>query len=190
MNQHGAAPFPRTNRLTTIGRYLQRIEEWILAAAVMVIAGLTITNVICRSVFGFSLAVTEEVSQFCMIVLCFVGLSYAASRGRHIRMTAIYDQLSYRCRKTLMVFITTSTALLMFTLAYYAGRYVHAVFELGGVYPALRIPFYFVYAIAPIGLSLAGIQYSLAALRNLTSPGIYVAFDVLDRDELLIQEEV
>jgi len=177
-------------RITQIGRLIQRVEEVLLSASILTIATLTILNVICRSVFGFSLASTEEVSQFCMIFVSFVGLSYAASKGRHIRMTAIYDQLSPRMKKAFMVVITGSTAAIMFALAWYAACYVVTVHQLGGIYPTLRIPLYVVYAIAPIGLFLAGIQYALAAARNLTGRDIYLSFDTKDEYEHSITQEI
>ena len=67
------------------------VEEFILSGGILVIAALTIANVFCRTFFGFSLAFAEEVSQFLIVLITFVGLSYGASQGRHIRMTAIYD---------------------------------------------------------------------------------------------------
>ncbi len=176
--------------VTRIGRVIQRVEELVLSASILLIAALTILNVFCRSILGFSLAATEEVSQFCMIVVCFIGLSYAASKGRHIRMTAIYDQLSPRFRKALMFAITSSTAIILFALAWYACCYVAAVYRLGGVYPALRVPFYVVYSVGPLGLVLAGVQYGLAAMRNLTSDKIYLSFEKTDDYEQPIAQEI
>lgn len=173
-----------------IAKLLLRVEECVLSAAVLVIAGLTIVNVGCRSMLNFSLAFAGEVSQFCIIVICFVGLSYAASQGRHIRMTALYDLLPLRARKAFMLGITFSTAALMFVLTWYACLYVRTVYELNGIFPALRIPFYIVYAIAPLGLFLAGIQYSLAAVRNLISPGVYISFDKRDEYEAPVAQEI
>lgn len=176
--------------VTQVGRVIQRVEEFLLAISILIIAVLAILNVVCRSVFNFSLAFTEEVSQFCIIVVCFVGLSYAASKGRHIRMTAIYDQLSPSMRKAFMVVITASTALIMFVLTWYAVSYVVTVYELGGIYPALRIPFYVVYAIAPVGLFLAGVQYGLATVRNLTSKDVYLSFEKKDEYEEPLTQEI
>lgn len=173
-----------------IGRVLQRIEEVLLAVSIAVIACLTILNVFCRSLLGFSLAFTEEVSQFCIIVVCFVGLSYAASKGRHIRMTALYDQLSHKMRKLFMTVITALTAVMMFALTAYAVQYVHTVYELGGIYPALRVPYFVIYAIAPVGLFLAGLQYALACIRNLTSEDIYLSFEVKDEYEQPVTQEI
>ena len=176
--------------ITNIGLVLQRVEEACLSAAILVIAGLTILNVFCRSALGFSLAFTEEVSQFCIIVVCFVGVSYAASKGRHIRMTALYEQLPPAMRKALMVAITASTAAIMFALSWYALRYVVTVYELGGVYPALRVPFFVVYAVAPLGLFLAGVQYGLAAARNMASREIYLSFETKDECEEPVSREI
>lgn len=173
-----------------IGTIVQCIEELLLSASIMTIAVLTILNVFCRSVLGFSLAFTEEVSQFCIIVVCFVGLSYAASKGRHIRMTALYDQLSRPARKAFMIVITTSTSVLMLALTWYAVWYVHTVYELGGIYPALRVPFYLVYAIVPLGFLLASFQYSLATMRNLISEDIYLSFEKKDEYEEPVAQEI
>jgi len=159
-----------------IAAAVERVEELLLAASVLVIAAMTVANVFCRSLLGFSLSVTDEVAQVSIIVLCFAGLSYAAGKGRHIRMTAIYDQLPPPVRKPLMTLITAGTAAILLVLAWYALDYVMTVRRLGGVSPALRIPYWILYAIAPVGLVLAGIQYALAAVRNLTSPGIYVSY--------------
>lgn len=181
----------RTIRVVAqVGRFIQRVEEVLLSASILITAALTILNVVCRSVFGFSLAFTEEVSQFCIIVVCFIGLSYAASKGRHIRMTAIYDQLPRSLRKIFMVVITASTAVIMFALSWYAASYVVTVYELEGIYPALRVPFFAVYAVAPIGLFLAGIQYALAAAKNLASDEIYISFERKDEYEEPVTQEI
>ena len=191
--QHDQPSVPSKNafveNVTRIGTATQRVEAFLLSASILVIAALTILNVFCRSVLGFSLAVTEEISQFCIIVVCFVGLSYAAGTGRHIRMTAIYDQLNPRMRKAFMVIITAVTSAIMLTLGCYAVGYVMAVYELGGVFPVLQVPFFIVYAIAPIGLFLAGIQYGLATVRNLISPEIYLSFETKDEYEQPVTKE-
>jgi C4-dicarboxylate transporter DctQ subunit len=167
---------------TRIAQGVAWVEAALLAASVLLIAVLTITNVICRAVFGFSLAITDELTQVAIIVLCFTGLSYAAGQGRHIRMTALYDLLPPRPRKALMVVITAVTALLLLVLAGYAVAYVVVVYRLGGISPALQVPFWLLYLVAPVGLLLAGIQYALAAVKNLTAPGIHLSFTRPDDD--------
>lgn len=148
--------------ILTVLHVLQKVERVILSASVLGIAVLTIANVLGRSLFGESLAIAEEICQFLIITITFVGLSYAASLGRHIRMTALSEQLSEDGQMKLLVIVQSLTAILMFGLCYYACRYVYAVYQLGGVYPVTRIPFFVVYLIAPVGFALAGVQYVLS----------------------------
>jgi len=171
------------NTAATVAGLVERAEEILLSTSVLVIAAMTIANVICRSLLGFSLSVTDEVAQVSVIVLCFAGLSYAAGRGRHIRMTAIYDLLPAAGRKAMMIVITAVTSGILLALAWYAAEYVATVFRLGGLSPALRIPYWMLYAIAPVGLALAAVQYALAAVRNLTTPGVHLSFTRLDAYE-------
>lgn len=164
-------------------RVIQRIEETLLSWSILIMAGLTIANVFSRTLFGESLAFTEELSQFLIVVVTFIGLSYAASRGRHIRMTAIYDQLSPRWRKILMTFSSGFTGFLMLLLAVYSFRYIQTVRFLESVSPVLQVPLYLVYLIVPLGLLLAAVQYALTVARNCISPGVYLSFDVKDEYE-------
>jgi TRAP-type C4-dicarboxylate transport system permease small subunit len=105
-------------------------------------------------------------------------------------MTAVYDQLPKRMRKALMAAITAATSAILLALAWYAASYVRTLHELGGIYPALRVPFFVVYAVAPAGLFLAGVQYGLAALRNLTEPEIYLSVETKDEYEEPITQEI
>jgi TRAP-type C4-dicarboxylate transport system permease small subunit len=184
--------------MSRIFRLVQTIEAWILSTSIIAIALLTIANVFTRSVLKlitagrvhFSLPFAEELSQFLIIGVTFVGLSYAASRGRHIRMTAVYDQLSAPWRKALMIGISSLTSLLMLTLAWYSLEYIATVRFLESVSPVLRVPLYVVYCLVPLGLGLAAIQYALTALRNVTSPEVYISFEEKDEYEQLLTGEV
>ncbi len=153
--------------IVTISNALHLAEQAVVSLAILGIAALTIANVFARSLFGSSLAIAEEVCQFLIIVVTFVGLSYAASLGRHIRMTAIYDQLPLRQQRRLALVVHAVTAILLFVLCGYACRYVYTVYQLGGVYSVTRLPFFVVYLVAPIGFALAGVQYVLALAESL-----------------------
>lgn len=164
-------------------RAIQWVEEAILSCSVLAVAILTIANVLSRSLLNTSLAATEELCQFLMVIITFVGLSYAVSRARHIRMTALYDVFGYRTRQTLAVIICGTSAILMFFLAYLAFRYAMVVRTLGSVSPALQVPLYMIYLTAPLGLALAGTRYAFTMVRNLMEPGLYLSFTIRDPHE-------
>lgn len=170
----------RASFFTRLSRGVQRVEEWILAFGILVIAGVTIVNVFCRTVLSASLTFAEELAQFCIILVTFVGLGYAAGKGRHIRMSALYDQLGPQARKVLMVFIAGATAVLMFVMAYFSLHYIATVCALGAASPALQVPFALVYLAVPLGFILAGIQYGLAVARNLLEEEVYLSYEQKD----------
>ncbi len=154
------------------------VEELILAGGILGIAALTIANVVGRTLLGESLVFAEEATQFLMILVTFVGLGYGAARGRHIRMTALVDQLPKRGRKVLATAVSGTTSALLFFLTFLSLRYVvGTVMPLGARSPVLGVPFFLVYLAAPFGLSLAALHYGLTCLRNLRSADVYVTFD-------------
>lgn len=173
---------PRT-AFQGVFRVIQVVEETLITAGILTIAVLTIANAFSRTLFSHSLAFAQELSQFMIIVVTFIGLSYAAARGRHIRMTALYDQMGSKARKALMILIAAATALLMFALAAYSIRYIETVRSLGTVSPVLQVPLYLVYLAAPLGLVLAGIQYVMTVIRNVTEEDVYLSFELKDEYE-------
>ena len=151
-----------------------------LILGIWAIAILTIANVLMRSLWGGSIEAAEEWTQFVIIAICFVGMSYAAGQARHIRMTAFYDSAPARIRKKMMLTAAACTSLLMFIFCWYATEYVATVYQLQSVFPATRIPCYLIYLAAPIGFALAGTQYLLTLIANLTNDDVHLSYHATD----------
>lgn len=169
-----------------IDRRMEAVERAVLAWGIIAMAALLIANVIGRNLLGRSLAFAEELAQILVILVTFLGVGYGVRHARHIRMSALYDQLEGRARKALLTVTHVGTGLLLLVLAWYAGHYVAGTYRAGSVTPALRIPWFAVYVWVPLGLAVGGVQYLLGALRNLTSPGIHASFQ---REEAYEQPE-
>lgn len=163
-----------------IDSFISRIESWILAVGVLLMALMTCGNVIGRFGFGYSLFFAEEVNRILIVLITFAGISYAARQGRHIRMSAIYDALPFLGRKILMTVICVVTSVTMFLLFYYSLVYVYSVYDSGRVLSSLQIGVFWAYVWVPVGLFFTGAQYALTAIKNLTEKDIYVSTNVLD----------
>jgi C4-dicarboxylate transporter, DctQ subunit len=163
--------------LGALDRTSEHIEKTILGLSVLFLAGLLIVHVLGRQLFGTGLTGQVELTQISLIIMTFAGLGYGVRRARHICMSAFYDQLSGWPRKALLVSISLLTGALMFYFAWYAWEYVSAIHDRGRTSSALQIPLWIPYLAAPIGFVLAGIQYWLTAIRNLTSRDIYRSFN-------------
>lgn len=166
--------------VSAMDRGIARVEAFILAYGVLAMFLNTIGNVIGRYVFGQSLYFTEELNQFLIVLVTFVGLGYATRNGRHIRMSAFYDTLGDGPRKVLMVVIALTTGGIMFWLCWLSAGYILTVAQSGKVTSALRVPLYLTYLWVPLGFLITGIQYMLAVLQNLRSPGIWLSWEQID----------
>ncbi|MGD2082547.1 MAG: TRAP transporter small permease [Chromatiales bacterium] len=178
---------PSTARLLALlarfDRGIETVEKLMLSGGVILMAAVSIANVIGRNLFDHSLIFAEEINQILMILITFMGIGYGVRHARHIRMSAVYDQLDGFPRKALMVVISLGTGLLLLLLAWYAIRYVDLIHRIGSVTPVLRVPLWAIYVWVPVGLTLGGVQYLLATVRNLTTADTYLSFQQKDAYE-------
>ena len=110
--------------ISWLDRQIERAEVLILSTSVAAMALNSIANVAGRYLFNQGLYFSEELNQFLMVAITFIGLSYVTRKGRHIRMSALYDALNARFKRYLMLLICLCTAAVMFMLAYYAYEYL------------------------------------------------------------------
>jgi len=162
---------------------LGRFEAVVLSLGILIMAANTVLNVVGRTVFGQSIFFSEELNQFLIVLVTFIGAGYAARHGRHIRMSALYDQFNRVGRKVLMVVITAGTGTVMFYLAYQSAIYVMNVASGGEVTSSLRLPVYWTLLWIPVGLAVTGIQYFLTLIRNLISSEVYISYSQIDAYE-------
>jgi len=163
--------------LGAIDHGLSIIERVIIAGGVLAMAVLMSGQVVGNLLFEQGIPGTYEVTEMLIVVITFVGVGYAARNARHISMSAIYDQLSGRWRKALLILISLGTAVLMFYFADKSIDYVMAIHDRGRSSASLNIPMWIVYLALPIGFILAGVQYLLTTVRNLVSDDIYRSFN-------------
>ncbi len=182
MQSGTATPFGFLGKIDTV---IGRIEVCILGWGIILMAVNTIANVFGRYVFNQSIYFSEELNEFLIVIVTFMGLGYATRKGIHIRMSAIYDALPIKLRKALMVVIAATTAAVMAVLAWYALEYVQKAASRGRITPALQLPLYLTYVWVVIGLALASFQYLLTAIRNLNfaEEEVYVSYLEVDSYE-------
>lgn len=165
---------PKQNLLTFISNFLNRIEEFILVFSIFAMAILSVAGVFFRKM-GMSLSFIDELHQAFIIAITFFGLSYAARKSRHIRMTALYEWLPTQIKKIVMIFTALITAITLGYLSYASLVYVQSVQQSQVVTPGLRIPTYLFYIPVCVGLILATIEYTLSFLINLIHKPIHTS---------------
>ncbi len=161
------------------------LERQLLSWAIIAMAVNTLANVVARIVFSSSIFFSEELNQFLIVLVTFVGTSAAARQGRHIRMSALTDLLPIKQRRLMFAFIQLSTAIVIGALAWYAISYIFRIQASGRVTPTLQFPVWSTLLWLPLGLAIAALQFVLAALANLrSSDDVFLAPRVRETDDV------
>lgn len=164
------------NEKKGVGYYIGRVVDGFEVTALSVgVAGLTvllIANVIARTFFQ-SIYFAEEVAEFLIIFVTFVGVSYAARKARHIRMGAFLDLMNPKVEKAFMFVISAISAVVMLLMAYHSFEYLLRVRAFGQTSSALRLPSWIFLVIAPIGFLSAGIQYIRTFIKNVVEKDVW-----------------
>ncbi|MBR0565553.1 TRAP transporter small permease [Azoarcus sp. L1K30] len=171
--------------LRRIDHGLAVLEKQLLAWAIILMAVNTLGNVVARVGFNSSLFFSEELNQFLIVLITFVGTSAAARQGRHIRMSAFTDMLPVEHRRWALATIQAITAVVLALLAWYATTYILRTQAMGRVTPALQFPMWITLLWIPLGLAIATLQFWLTALVNMRTPGsVHVAPGIREHDEI------
>ncbi len=163
--------------LDKLNGWVKIFEEYILAYGVMVMASLTIINVISRNFFGQGLSFATEINEFLIVIITFLGTSYAARNGRHIRMSAFFDIANKKIKKIMTYIMTGGTALIMYYVTYLSAIYVFDVFTSGRMSPVMRVPLFYIWIWVPIGLLMTDIHYTLAFIKNVMEDDVWISFE-------------
>jgi TRAP-type C4-dicarboxylate transport system permease small subunit len=165
------------NVLYKANKVILRIEEVIIAAAIIIMALTLIANVLGRLFFNKGVYAAEEIGQYCIYAVTFYGLSYAVTKGQHIHMLGLFDIFPNKVRKIDAILISLVTGATMGVLTYIAFAYVSSLQTLGKVSVNLHVPAYLVVLFLSFGLLFTTIQYILLFIKNLTDKKVYLGLD-------------
>lgn len=173
-----------------INRIILKVEDFILSYGIVAMAVLLITNVFFRSVLNNSLIFAEEVGQFLMVIVTFVGISTAARFSRHINMNAVIDNVPEKIRKIMMTVIALLTSITMFYLAYLSYGYTMDVYKVGRISTALEMPMWILIAIVTFGILMTAVQFLVIFIKNVSTSSLYLGSHVKAGEALdLVYEE-
>ncbi|MGX5221296.1 MULTISPECIES: TRAP transporter small permease [Pseudomonas] len=138
---------------------LEKLEAFILASGILLMALNSVSNVFGRYLFNQSIYFSEELNQFLIIFVTFVGCSYAARHSRHISMSAFIEHLTGKPAALTLLIINTVTAALMLWLTWASVGYVESAARIGRSSSALQVPLHYIYLVIPLGLGMTGLQF-------------------------------
>ena len=116
------------------------IEDWLAVLTMAALCLITFVNVVVRYLTDQSIAWTEEISVFLMIVLTLAGGSAAMARDRHIRIEYFLDSGTARRRHRMVLFGALCSAVFFLLLAVLSVRLVWDDIRFEETTPGIGLP--------------------------------------------------
>jgi TRAP-type C4-dicarboxylate transport system permease small subunit len=149
---------------------LSRLEQVLLAAnraiifiLMSVMAALVFTNVITRYIFNFSIIWAEEVSQYMMVWIAYLGAGLALRQGRHVAIEMFQDRLQAPHARVLRAAIAGMVLIFLAALTVLGFQFV--AFAWQQETPVLNISLGIPYLAVPIG-ALLFVLHLLSVFRG------------------------
>ncbi len=95
----GEGDVGKPRREGTFERVMVTVNRWMVIAMMAVMATLVFMNVVCRYILNFSIIWAEEVSQYLMVWVAFLGAGLALRQGRHVAIEILQDRLPSTARR-------------------------------------------------------------------------------------------
>ncbi|WP_299314311.1 TRAP transporter small permease [uncultured Halomonas sp.] len=117
-----------------------RPERWLAALALIIIAVISLGNVVTRYITGGSLAFTEEFSVFLLVVLTFAGAAVALRRNGHIRVGLLERALPAAPRRGLILFQWGCGMAVLGLITWFGGKLAWQEYQWESLSPGLGLP--------------------------------------------------
>lgn len=140
-------------------KFLDSFEEYLLAGSLMFSVGLIGLQVVMRYIFQNSLSWTEEMARYLFIWQTWLGASYAARMGRHIRIETIFDFIHGERNKKMFNLVVHLVWLgFCIFLTYLTSVMAGMLYQSGQSTAALGILIVIPYAAVPVGCGLMAMR--------------------------------
>jgi TRAP-type C4-dicarboxylate transport system permease small subunit len=147
-----------------------RLDHWLAAILLAVMALIAFVNVLSRYIFHFSFAATEEITINLFVWMTVVGIGIAFERGGHLGMVTFFNLFPRKLQKASVLVYSFLTAALFLVLN---GFMIQAIYDEITLFQAqsasLGIPVWIYYAGLPL-LSVFVFQGIYRDARTKLSP--------------------
>ncbi|MDW5377869.1 TRAP transporter small permease [Halomonas sp. HP20-15] len=117
-----------------------RLERLLASLGLMIIALISLANVVVRYVTDASFAFTEEFSVFLLVVVTFAGAAVAVRRNGHIRISLVERALPPGPRRALILFQGLAGLAVLGLIVGYGAQLAWQEYHWQSLSPGLGVP--------------------------------------------------
>lgn len=171
-------------------KFLDHLEEWIVATMLAAMTALTFVQVVMRYVFNSGFSWALELTTVFFAFMIFVGISYGVRVGSHIGVDALVKMLGHNARRTVSILAVLLSLLYVGLVLTGATAYVLKMRQAGIEFEDMPIERWQVLAIMPIGYLLTGWRFMqiLIGLISGKSDSLHLADEAAEALKLKSEE--
>lgn len=148
-DRHAAQPHRASARFEAL---LVRGNQALIVALMAVMATLVFVNVVSRYVFNHSIIWVEELTQYQMIWITYLGAGLALREGRHVAVDTLQDLLPKTARRVLRTLVAASIAAFMLAVTVLGVQIT--LFTWNQETPVMNVPAGLPYLGVPVGAAM------------------------------------
>ncbi len=145
-------------------RWLEHLEEGLVAVLMAAMTLVTFMQVVARYVFNYSFVWALELNGVLFAWLIFIGMSYGVRVGAHIGIDAVVRKLGARSARA--VGMVAALLCIVYALIVTVGGwlYVKKMYDVGIVMQDLPVPQWVPRLVLPLGFALLAFRFLQAFL--------------------------
>jgi TRAP-type C4-dicarboxylate transport system permease small subunit len=151
----GAAPInesetgPLASSYGTAERIFVVANRWLIIGMMAAMVAMVFCNVVSRYVWNYSFIWAEELSQYLMVWITFLGAGLALREGRHVAVELLQDQLPAGAKRMARYLILLLIVVFLAVLIVVGFQF--SLFAMEQETPVMQIPLGIPYLAVPIG---------------------------------------
>jgi C4-dicarboxylate transporter DctQ subunit len=151
-------------------RWLEHLEEGLIAFLMAAMTLVTFMQVVARYVFNYSFVWALELTGVMFAWLIFIGMSYGVRVGAHIGVDAVVKSLSAGAARAVGI-IAAALCIVYASIVFVGGFiYVRKMYDIGILMQDIPIQQWIPRVILPIGFALLALRF-LQVLYRLATGG-------------------
>lgn len=169
-------------------RWLEHIEEGLIAFLMAAMTLVTFAQVVARYAFNYSFVWALELTGVMFAWLIFIGMAYGVRVGAHIGVDALVRLLGPRAARVVGIVATLLCIGYAITVTIGGFQYVRKMHEVGILMQDMPVQQWIPRAILPVGFALLALRFTQVLVRLLRGGDAHLLVDEA-QDALKLQEQ-
>jgi len=170
-------------------RWLEHLEEGLIAFLMAAMTLVTFMQVVARYVFNYSFVWALELTGVMFAWLIFVGMSYGVRVGAHIGIDAVTRLLSPPVARAVAIVAAVLCIVYALIVGFGGFQYVRKMYDVGILMQDIPIQQWIPRVILPVGFALLAFRFAQVLWRLIQGRDAHLLGDEA-ADALKLREEV